>query len=1280
MFQPSSLVFDPYGTNTANYIPREIHYINTIASRIFALSKGSFFTAGLAVVNEDTGQALIAGQDYKFSQIHKKAMFECGGKAVYCLIRIVNPNVQTVSVEYHAVGGKFESMIDVVLDLASYEDTGVVPAIPYHSVVGWPSTFPPAEHTHPWREVVSLQRMFNAVYGILTNLYRKQHPQYLTIKDAFSATLAAKALIVNQHILDAEDRIRRFEQMSTYNNGDFLITKNTQVPSNYLKYGTWVKIQETTLIGAASNETIGTLISLQAGTNPLTDQNALKVNFWKRTDDDDGAPFTVTTNKTSVNEGQSVTFTINGGTSRSGIGIGYTLTGITSQDIGGASTEGTVFLNSSGVGSLTLTVSEDALEEGIELLRLSLNGYPSIFKQVTIRDTSTSPYYEMYFSSSADGTMPINLTNEGDIIYLIIKSRNAGDDYTLQLNYAGSSVDQADFVTLLPSSVRVRAQLASVAYQIKSDKVTEGNELLNVYACMNEQLGSAVGSAQARVIDRSKSPSYSFYFSSDAQGDVEVDRINEGDSFYLQLIATNTEDGTPFNITHTGTFNAGDFTHPLPNILSIVNGRASFQYTTVADVKTEGVEFIRAILLQNGSASMSTALDILDTSKNPDMFFRISGNRFGTNSVNALDEGQSAFIVFLSNTIADSTALSLVYGGTADSNDFEAPLPANMTVEGGGFFHRFTVKEDRVTEGDQTLTISLQDPSTSIELATYKLTIKDTSVSPTYQVFFSSDQAGVTTLTSFSEGALVYMQFRSNDAISISTHAIDVFIGGQRATLANGDVTGVPPASITLVNGRAFTPLLLRADERTEGDEIVTVSLRQLPTVNSPVVATASASLVDNSRDPIWSVLFSLEEATNVDISEGVVFEGQTIYLVMNTQNVSVGTYFWLNYTQGLTQVADEADVANLPDFLVTTGDRTVVPFTLLEDWTIENNGVAERLVVNIYRDSARANKILTTWVTVVDPLITARFSGQSNGVGSISQVNEGNIAYLMVNGTNVDPSSVWQVLYYIDGELYTVGDNDLVEPLTHQFSFSQPQLGLAIPINPDGIADGGKRLTVQIRGIGQPADLPPMAETFVDMVDTSFGGVTAFGTYRVGTIGTLAIGAGQSIKITLVGGGGAGDLRPTNGGASLSLEGRDGIASIVSFSNVALFTAGGGLKGDVYDLTDGGLGGIAGYNFAYGDALAQFNFREVVVIDGTQSPRDGNFGSTSAVLDGAGAGSIGLVNGTGGGNGSVVSFVVENLTSTVQSFGTSIGSGGASLRQSQSFIWNDGCIIIESE
>lgn len=1280
MHMPASLAFDPYGQREENYISRELHYIDSIASRIFVLGKGSFFQKDLYVINEETGLALTLGTDYRLGQINKQAIKECGGQAVYCVLRIVNPTLNVVAVDYRAVGGKHESMLNVVLDLAQYEDTGNVPAIPFHSVIGWPSTVPSAEHTHPWREVVGLQRLFNAIYELLIQLYRNQHPQYQAVGNLLATAFAGRALIVNQSILDLEERIRRYEQMATLATGDIYITKNINVPSIYLGYGSWIKLSNVMLLGASALEVPGTLIELQAGSNPATDENALKVNFWKRVDDDNALSYTITANKTSVNEGSSVTFTVNGGNARAGLGLIYQLKGITSSDIGGQSLKGTMFLNNSGIGTLTLNLTADNLEEGTESIIFTIDGYPSLSKPVTVNDTSKSIFYETYFSSTADGESPVNLSNEGDTIYLIIKSRNASNNYTLNVRYDGSTATSADFLTAMPTTVNVRSQLASIAYQVKSDKVTEGNERLNVYLCLSGQLSTAVASANVRIIDRSKTPQLRMFFSSDLEGTVEINSIGEAVPFYLHLRATNTEDGTQFNITHTGTFNAGDFTAPLPNILSITNGGAVYQYQTVADVKTEGMEFLRAVLLQNGSAVDSVAIDILDTSNDPDLIFCISGNRFGTNPLNWINEGQSAFIVMLTNLIADGTPLDLVYGGTVNANDFTEELPASLTVNDGGFFHRFTLKEDKLTEGEQFLSITLRDPITSDELATYKLVVKDTSLAPIYSAFLSSDQAGNVPQVEFSEGSVVYAQFRSNDTASVQTHAVDVFIGGNRATAVNGDVTITPFGTVTLVNGRGVLAIRTRADERTEGTEVISVNLRQLPTINSPVIASATGELLDSSKDPVWSVLLSLTELVDTPIVNNQVLEGQTIYLVLNTENVTEGTYFWLGYTQGNSHVSDSDDfLGPLPSFLITTGNRTVVPYTVKQDWTVDVQS-PERFVINVYRDSGRTNQILGTAVDIFDPSISLRFSGSSNGSGTITQVNEGDIAYLAISSTYVNPTTVWEILYFIDGIAYEVGDADLVEPLTHQFSFTQPNFVFAIPISPDGIADGRKRLTVQLRGIGQPEELPPMAESFVDMIDTSFGGVTAPGTYRVGVLGTIAVGAGATLNITLVGAGGAGDLRALNGGASAALEGRDGIASILSFSNVAIFTAGGGTKGDVYDRVNGGLGGLGNHNFAYTNALVQFSFRDIVIIDGADVPRDGNFGSVSPVLDGSGAGSIGLVNGTGGGSGSAISFVLENLTSTVQLFGLSIGAGGASQRQGQTFIWNDGCIIIDVE
>lgn len=101
-----------------------------------------------------------------------------------------------------------------------------------------------------------------------------------------------------------------------------------------------------------------------------------------------GSTYVLTRSAGAVNEGGSVTITLTSTNVANGTLVPYTITGVTSADISGASLTGNFTVNNNSA-TLTLTIANDVLTEGTEVLTISLDSPLVASTSVVINDTST---------------------------------------------------------------------------------------------------------------------------------------------------------------------------------------------------------------------------------------------------------------------------------------------------------------------------------------------------------------------------------------------------------------------------------------------------------------------------------------------------------------------------------------------------------------------------------------------------------------------------------------------------------------------------------------------------------------------------------------------------------------------------------------------------------------------------------------------------------------------------------------------------------------------------
>ena len=206
--------------------------------------------------------------------------------------------------------------------------------------------------------------------------------------------------------------------------------------------------------------------------------------------------YALTSSTLTANEGGNVTFTLQTTNVAAGTSLPYTLsgTGITAADVAGGLLSGMVTINSSGVGTVTVTLASDAATEGGETLRMTI-GSNLAHRDVTVNDTSTAPLQPTYALAASAATV-----NEGSTVSFTLTTTHLAAGTVINYALSGITADDLASGTLTGSFIVNDQGLGTIMVALKADQLTEGAETLTV------NLSGNLASAQTTVQDTSTTP------------------------------------------------------------------------------------------------------------------------------------------------------------------------------------------------------------------------------------------------------------------------------------------------------------------------------------------------------------------------------------------------------------------------------------------------------------------------------------------------------------------------------------------------------------------------------------------------------------------------------------------------------------------------------------------------------------------------------------------------------------------------------------------------------
>jgi hypothetical protein len=241
----------------------------------------------------------------------------------------------------------------------------------------------------------------------------------------------------------------------------------------------------------------------------------------------------------------------------------------------------------------------------------------------------------------------------------------------------------------------------------------------------------------------------------------------------------------------------------------------------LADAKAvEAAAAAAAAAAANDSATAS--LTIIDTSISSS--YRLSA------VYDSRDEGSTAFFSISTTGIDSGTVVAYTISGVSASDLVNGSLNGTITTAAAGesILISIPIRKDNLTEGIETLTITLDDSSST----TASLSVNDTSKGATYSITPSAE--------SYDEGQSALFGLVTTNLVA-GTSVAYTLSGVSASDLVSNSLTGTATVSAT---GTTIISLPLAADALTEGPETLTITRDDLPSVTAANDASVHAHAV----------------------------------------------------------------------------------------------------------------------------------------------------------------------------------------------------------------------------------------------------------------------------------------------------------------------------------------------------------------------------------------------------------------------------------------------------
>ena len=406
--------------------------------------------------------------------------------------------------------------------------------------------------------------------------------------------------------------------------------------------------------------------------------------------------------------------------------------------------------------------------------------YANTSKTINVIDCTT---YNLTASSSS--------VLEGGSVDITLETNAGVGEYPYTIS--GQGISTSDIAQGLSGKFTIDDSGKSViTLNISEDVEMESNETFTL------QLSNGKSSVDVTITN--------IYYSLSASST----QVNEGETVTVTL-NTNAPDGTcKYSIETLGSFDSNDFIEntPLNGFISFQNGSGQVSLTLKDDLITEGAESFIFKLVECGDEP-SVTISVNDTSTEPITYSVAvdppTVNEGGTVTATVTTNGPDGSCNY---SLSGSTGFSVT-----DDLDGNVSSTGTVNIQNGTGTVSFTVKEDYITEGQESFTFQLvgcgDDPSATV-------TVNDTSTEPI-------DYSVTANPPTVNEGDTVTITVTTNAPDGSCNYSLSGSTGFSVTDDLDGNVSST--GTVNIQNGTGTVSFTVNEDYITEGQESFTFQL-----------------------------------------------------------------------------------------------------------------------------------------------------------------------------------------------------------------------------------------------------------------------------------------------------------------------------------------------------------------------------------------------------------------------------------------------------------------------
>ncbi len=570
-------------------------------------------------------------------------------------------------------------------------------------------------------------------------------------------------------------------------------------------------------------------------------------------DDDDRVNLSVNTT-TAREEGKTViTLTATNGfpvTGNQTVDISYSGLGISANDFAGTIPTQITILDSQTSGSVTFTIKDDSIIEGIEFATFTISNPSAALKLGSATSQTVRIIDNFNTVSLSVDTVSVRETNQDFFILSASTLAPVSEDRTVDLSYSGTGINADDFVGVVPTKITILKgeTKGSVAIVIKDDTIVEGTEIAN-FTISNPSEGLALGATTSQTVTIKDN---------DNKVNLSVNSTSVSEAAQTSIILTATAlvavtQDQVVNLSYSGAgIDADDFIGTVPTQITILQGQTSGSVNFVVkdDTTVEGTETI-LFTIDSPSQDLPVGVTTTQTVEIKDNDNKVS---LSVNTASATETDQTS-ITLTATVLAAATedqVVDLSYSGTGiDTSDFLEAVPTQITILKGQTSGSvtFKVKDDTIIESPETATFTISNPSEALVLGT--------TTSQTVAIKDNDNKVNLSVnTTSASEAAKTSITLTATISGAVDTdQTVNLSYAGTGIT-AN-DFSGIVPNQITILQGQTSgsVTFAINDDAIIEGLELVEFTISN-PSESLTLgdTKTQTVSIQDNNNKVNLSV------------------------------------------------------------------------------------------------------------------------------------------------------------------------------------------------------------------------------------------------------------------------------------------------------------------------------------------------------------------------------------------------------------------------------------------